>query len=499
MRKKKVFALAIAAGLLIACGTTQTSDQGDEDAAETENGDFVTVFPKTDDSLVGDTMPFYDNGKMYIFYLADQRDGKTGYHPWALFTTEDYCTYEDKGIVIPYGESATDQDIALGTGCVMKDQQGLYHAFYTGHNDYYDPKEAIMHATSSDMLNWTKIPEDTFIANEKYSRDDFRDPYVFYVPEEQQYWMLVVTRSEGTGVIVKYVSKDLSKWEDQGIFFEDDMGYGTNMECPSLLQFNGKWYLAFSDQWPDRVVHYRIGNSINGPFLKPEKDTIDGNGFYAGRMETDGTDLYLVGWNGTKIKHDDMNDYDWAGNTVVHKLKQQEDGTLTVVANEKIIEKMNHELSETPVKMTNTIKTLDDGFELSGNQYELVQFASFADSGRVEAEISGFEGDDLFGIAFAPDIENVGALNYVFNVPENRIEFYNTEQITEGDAQSYMDYDFSGKDKIHLTMFVDDGVTCLYLDDEIALTARMYRSVGTNWQFFGVNAGVTFDNVGIYD
>lgn len=499
MRIHKVFALAIAAGLLIACGTAGTSNRGEEGGGEAENREYVTIFPKTDNSLVGDTMPFYDNGKMNIFYLADQRDGKTGYHPWALFTTEDYCNYEDMGIVIPYGESATDQDIALGTGCVMKDQNGMYHAFYTGHNDYYDPKEAIMHATSSDMLNWTKIPEDTFIANEKYSRDDFRDPYVFYVPEEQQYWMLVVTRSEGTGVIVKYVSKDLSKWEDQGVFFEDDLGFGTNMECPSLLQFNGKWYLAFSDQWPDRVVHYRIGSSINGPFLKPEQDTIDGNGFYAGRMETDGTDLYLVGWNGTKIKHDDANDYDWAGNTVIHKLRQKEDGTLAVVANDKVVEKMNHELSKTPVKMTNTIKPLDNGFELSGNQYELVQFPAFYDSGRVEVEISGFEGDDLFGIAFAPDIENVSALNYVFNVPENRIEFYNTEQITEGYAESYMDYDFSGKDSIHVTMLVDDGVTCLYLDDEIALTARMYRSVGTNWQFFGVNAGVTFDNVGIYD
>ena len=88
-------------------------------------------------------------------------------------------------------------------------------------------------------------------------------------------------------------------------------------------------------------MHHRIGSSINGPFLKPEQDTIDGNGFYAGRMETDGTDLYLVGWNGTKIKHDDANDYDWAGNTVVHKLRQKEDGTLAVVANDKVVEKMN--------------------------------------------------------------------------------------------------------------------------------------------------------------
>ena len=496
--KKRAIALLMAVLLIAGCGGA-SSDNGNGGDPDTEHHGEVVVFPKTELALVGDTMPFFDNGKMNIFYLADQRDGKVGYHPWALLRTEDYCTYEDMGVVLPYADDATDQDIALGTGCVIKDQQGQYHAFYTGHNDFYEPKEAIMHATSSDMLNWTKVPADTFFANEKYAKNDFRDPYVFYVPEESQYWMLVVTRSEGSGVIAKYVSKDLSKWDDDGIFFEDDLGYGTNMECPTLLQFNGKWYLSFSDQWPDRVVHYRIADSVHGPFVKPEKDTIDGSGFYAGRMETDGTDLFCIGWNGTKIGHDDENDYDWAGNMVIHKLQQNADGTLVPIVNPSVTEGMSHALPETPVLMTDTIKTLDDGYQLAGDKYELVQFSAFKDSGRIEADISGYESDDLFGIAFAPDIDGVGALNYVFNIPENKIEYYNTERLMDGYAQSYMDFDFSGRDSVHMTLFVDDGVTCLYLDDEVALSARMYRSSGTKWQFFGVNSGVTFDNIGIYD
>lgn len=76
-----------------------------------------------------------------------------------------------------------------------------------------------MHATSQDMANWTKIPEDTFFAGEGFAQDDFRDPYVFYVEEEGCYWMLVSTRNESTGVIVKYTSDDLSKWTEEGVFF----------------------------------------------------------------------------------------------------------------------------------------------------------------------------------------------------------------------------------------------------------------------------------------
>ena len=497
---KRYAALLLAAAMIAAGGCSGgDSGSGSSGSSDPEDRDYVDVFPQTENALVGDTMPFFDNGVMNVFYLADQRDGKTGYHPWALYRTEDYCTYEDAGIVIPYAESATEQDIALGTGCVIKDQDGLYHAFYTGHNDYYAPKEAVMHATSSDMLNWTKIPADTFIAGEKYSTEDFRDPYVLYVPEEQLWWMLVVTRSEGIGVIVKYTSKDLSKWDDAGIFFEDDMGFGTNMECPTLIQFGGKWYLSFSDQWPDRVVHYRISDSIGGPFTKPEHDTIDGNGFYAGRLETDGTNLYFVGWNGTKFGHDDANDYDWAGNMVVHQLEQHPDGSLTPVVNEKIVEKMNHKLPDEPVRLTNTVKKQNDNYQFAGDQYEIVQFESFYDSGRIDAKFTGFDGDDKFGIAFAPDYENVGGLNYMFNIAENKIEFYNSDELIEGYAQSYMDYDFSGKDTLDVTVLVDGGVACLYLDDEVALTARMYRSQGTNWQFYGINSGITVSDVAIYD
>ena len=505
MKRLAVLTLVAALCLLSACGQGASAPDtsvpvGEEapasEAAEAAEG--ISVFPKSEDCFVGDTMPYYEDGTMNIFYLADQRDGKTGYHPWALMRTQDYCNYEDMGVVIPYGETTKDQDIALGTGCVIKDQQGLYHAFYTGHNDHFAPKEAIMHATSSDMLNWTKIPEDTFLAGDNYSQDDFRDPYVFYVEEDQCYWMLVVTRSKDTGVIVRYTSTDLSKWKDEGIFFEDDMGYGTNMECPSLLKYKDKWYLAFSDQWPDRVVHYRVSESVKGPFQRLEKDTVGGNGFYAGRLETDGEKLYVVGWNGTKVGHQDENNYDWAGNAVIHQLEQNPDGSLKPVVNERVKEALSHELPLSPVAMTETVESLENGYQFSGKDYELVQFDTFDNAARVEADITGFDGEGLFGVSFAPDIENVGALNYVFNPKENQIQFYNTPELFDADPESYMDFDFSKTDTIHMTLLLSDGVASVYVNDELALSARVYRSQGTNWEFYAAKSGVRLENVHIY-
>lgn len=492
MRKTVCILLVL---MLLLCGCGGPGDTTEPQTASEYPE--IPVFPKSD-AFVGDTMPFYEGGKMNIFYLADQRDGKTGYHPWGLLRTEDYCSYEDMGIVLPYGNDAKDQDIALGTGCVIKDQNGGYHAFYTGHNDFYSPKEAIMHATSPDMLNWTKIPEDTFIAGPDYSLDDFRDPYVFYVEEEQCWWMLVVTRAGGTGVIARYTSRDLSKWEDQGVFFTDDMGYGTNMECPTLLKFGGFWYLSFSDQWPDRVVHYRIGDSIHGPFKAPEKDTVDSNGFYAGRLETDGEHLYLVGWNGTKVGHEDPNDYDWAGNAVIHQLKQEADGTLRPIPNEQVMEKLSHAQPLNPLRITETVKADKGSYQMAGDRYELVQFDTLDQSTRIDAVISGYGPEARFGLAFAPDVDNVGSMSYVFNVAENRVEFYNQQNLVEEEPQSAMDFDFSKGEPLRVTVFAADGVASLYLNDQLALTARMYRAQGTRWQIFSMNSPVTWESIGIY-
>ena len=70
--------------------------------------------------------------------------------------------------------------------------------------------------------------------------------------------------------------------------------------------------MSFSDQWPDRVTHYRIASDSKGEFIIPQKDHFDGNGFYAGRMEKDLEHLYIFGWTLTKVMYSDSENYDWA-------------------------------------------------------------------------------------------------------------------------------------------------------------------------------------------
>ena len=297
---------------------------------------------------------------------------------------------------------------------------------------------------------------------------------------------------------MKYTSKDLSKWEDGGVFFENDMGTDSNMECPTLLEFNGKWYLSFSDQWPNRQVHYRIADRVDGPFEKPEQDIFDSDGFYAGRMETDGENLYVVGWNGTKKGHTDTNDYDWGGNMVTHLLKQHKDGTLTPVSNPDVEEAMSDEITLVPEKMTETVEESDGTLTFSGKEYEYAGFKKLKGSYFLKTTIEDYSAEGKFGFAFNTDQESVGRLNLVFNPAENKIEFHNSSNVMEDDAQSVVDYDFSSGDPIEIKMYISNGVVSMYVNDQVAMTARMYMSQGMEWGMFSAKSKVTFTDTEMF-
>ena len=484
--------------VLAGCGGKHydDNDKGNEIASS------VTLFPTPDDVFVGDPMPYFDGEKMNIFFLEDQRNGKQGYHPWSRYTTTDFTNYEYTGVVIPYAEDIVEQDIALGTGSVIQDEDGIYHAFYTGHNDTYSPKEAIMHATSSDLQNWEKLKDDIFYADEEYSSDDFRDPYVLYNEQEGKYWMLITTRKADMGVIALYTSIDLIYWSNEGVLFENDMGSDSNLECPTLLEWNGYWYLSFSDQWPDRVVHVRKSNSPYGPFETARDDTLDyfdSNGFYAGRLEKDEDNLYFIGWNATKDGHSDANNYNWAGNLVVHQMLQKEDGYLKMVPVRNIDNSINKKQQISVLYRSSGIKKKKEKLMFSGADYEITTFSGLDGNTKITGKIELVEKSGIIGFAFGVGSDKLAPLNFIIDTTKNYLGFFNqyTDKIATQEAQSRIDYDFTGTEEITFKILLGNTVACLYINDELALTARMYGANKAEWGIFGMNSEVILKDIAI--
>jgi beta-fructofuranosidase len=191
-----------------------------------------------------------------------------------------------------------------------------------------------MHAVSDDLLNWQKIPADTFYAPEGlYEPHDWRDPFVFFEPESQRYWMLLAARSttglaRRRGCIALCTSKDLTTWCPEQPFWAPHL-YITH-ECPDLFRIGDWWYLVYSEFSERFTTRYRMSRQLSGPWIASAEDALDGRAYYAAKTAGDDGHRYAFGWIATRMGEADGGDWQWAGQLAVHEIVQQPDGALTV-------------------------------------------------------------------------------------------------------------------------------------------------------------------------
>lgn len=293
------------------------------------------VFAKPVDAWVGDVIPFAHQDRAELYYLHDLRDPARPGMAWHLYETSDFATFTYAGEAMPQG-GADSPDLNVYTGSVVE-ADGVLHAFYTGFNAEFhetgcSARQLVMHATrDAGRSQWVKHAEHTFGSPAGYEPLDFRDPYV-YRPEPADPWhMLVIARrAEGAdrrrGVILDYASDDLAQWSFQGEFWAPNRYVA--IECPEVFRFDDRWYLVYSEFSDSFATRYRVGPTAHGPWSVPELDTVDGRAFYAAKsLELRGK-RYFAGWIPTKSGETDDGAWEWAGSLAVHEARALPDGTL---------------------------------------------------------------------------------------------------------------------------------------------------------------------------
>lgn len=449
---------------------------------ETLNNQKITTvndfFPRVTGSFVGDPMPVYDNGEFQIFYLNDVRGGSDlGVHAIHLLSSKNLYTYKNHSEVIPYVNDLTDPELLLGTGSMLK-VGDTWHAWYTAHNSNVFPVESIMHATSKDRLNWVKHPQDTILPGDNYRGNDFRDPHVVWIEERKEYWMLVTTRTKGRGVIARYSSKDLRNWEDRGVFFDNDtITSNSNLECPTLVFFSGRWYLSFSDQWPLRLTQYRVADTPEGPWRKLDKHFVDGSGFYAGKLAMKDNRLFVFGWIPTKAGSRDTGNIDWAGNLVAHELKADEEGRLNSV--------IPQELKTTIDADPNPIQSLDHVKQIKTvTQFGVLQstiYPPLPKRAEMTAIVDVPSAGMIMSFGLAADNVSDAELNIVFNKNKGKVFFFDSPlaKINSSNAESWIDIPLG--DQIELRVLIQDSIAVFYINNEAAFSTRMYAMPNKPW------------------
>lgn len=501
MKKLSLLTLLLSTTLLIGCGNNSSNDKKQE-PKDTQEG--MSIFPKHSrgSGCVGDPMPYYENGKMYVYYLEDARNyGGGGYHPISLLETSDFTHYEDKGIMLDFVDDRYNIEFALATGSVVKDKSNKYHFFYGGYNDNLSftglpYAQTILHATSDDLYTWKKDPsfnEKGYIIGEA---NDFRDPYVFYMEEYSQYWMLVTSRVGGTASVLKYTSPDLLNWTKEGSFFTS--GKYNNMECSSLIRWNGYWYYSFSENGNHGYTKFLAKKNLSDSEWI-DIPTLDG--FYAGRPVI-GQDnrLFLYGWCPTKGLYDSVKP-DWAGNLTMIELTQQANSPKlnTILAKE-----IKNSLA-TPVtynelltgKPTDTV-SLEKTSYIGAKAFEKIKEDRIT---RISFDFNASEKAGRTGITFASVSNNqLGSIAFDFNFQRNQFLFYNACMNNEFNTVEYfVDFTFEANHDYHVDIVSEDGVTALFLDNQVSLVMRTASIKRNNWSFYAQNNAVTYKGISFYE
>ena len=183
---------------------------------------------------------------------------------------------------------------------------------------------------------------------------------------------------------------------------------------------------------------------------------------------------------------------------VTHFLVQNEDGTLSPVLNPEVEALLSNEIETTPVKMAESASFEDGNISFAGDKYEMAGFKELSGSYLFRTTIRDFDKDGMFGFCFNTNEESVGRLNIIFDGANGRIDFYNGSNIMERTAQSYVPYDIADKEELDVSMLIADGVVSMYVNDEIAFTARMYLSQASDFGVFSVGSKARFENIRIF-
>ena len=320
----------------------------------------MAIYHKPETGVCADFIPFYENGKYYLFYLLNSLDWFSPFEtwskgvPWCLWETEDFVNFEDKGVILPKG-SRVDHYLFNFTGSVIK-KDDTYHIFYTGHNplmtDKFGYVECILHATSKDLHNWER--DELFISTytEGYSKYDWRDPYVFWNDEFNEYWMLTCSIRDTqkpfaySGITGLLTSPDLNEWTVQEPIFEPNFSH--SHECPDMFRIGDWWYLVYSDTINSHT-RYAMSKSSKGPWIIPKNDFFDGETFYAAKTAGDGNKRYIFGWLRERWEEfhrvrGNLAGYGWGGKLAVYEIVQNNDGTLSTKIPDSICQAFTKEL-----------------------------------------------------------------------------------------------------------------------------------------------------------
>jgi beta-fructofuranosidase len=255
--------------------------------------------------------PIQVDGVYHLFYQANPVGWTWGTMVWGHASSRDLVRWKRHPVALAPGDSGPDAD-GCWSGCT-REVNGRPAIYYTGTRGGDGQRvESVCRAWGSDdLLAWTKDPGNPLVKGPPPELDGgfHRDPFLW---RDDGGWHLLLgsgtTSGERHGRVLRYDSADASTWSYGGIFFEaprrlDGLDLGQHWECPQLVVDGDTALVLVSCQTPglDQPLMYPVwftGAIRDGRFQGQLGGLVDdGDVLYAPAVCTDQSGRVLLwGW-----------------------------------------------------------------------------------------------------------------------------------------------------------------------------------------------------------
>ena len=448
---------------------------------------------------VGDPIPFFWKGEYHLFYLKPR--GPLGdRYPWSHAVSTDLIHWEELPDALTPGEHGAPDSGGCWTGSVIA-AEGKFHIFYTGWNPGHPTPQTICHATSEDLVSWTKDRGNPLLGPDAslYATADWRDPFVFWNAEEQCYWMLITAKlaerkgRRAQGCLAVAQSADLSFWQVCPPLWLFNRPHPP--ECPDLFRKDGRWALVFSDLW----TTHRTADNLLGPWRRSEEPELDDCGFYAAKTFHAGERNLLVGWVASHQGGGDGGGRLWGGAlSLPRELRLDEQGAMCVSPAAEVMGKLAPlarprladlcpAMGEWQAKGTQATALADEGDCLA-------VLGEMPDDYAVELNLRLSKGARAGIVA---RLSEGGDKGYMVTLDHSRgrLAFSRWENWREGRPLYERPLHIAAGRAHHCCVFVEGTVLEAFVDGRTALSARIYDFAGGGLGLYATGGRATFSKL----
>ncbi|HML47884.1 MAG TPA: glycoside hydrolase family 32 protein [Clostridia bacterium] len=407
--------------------------------------------------------PLFYRGHYHLFYQHNPAGDRWGTIHWGHAVSCDLLRWTHWPLALAPDPAA--QELHCYSGCAVLDGDTpalLYTSVGEGARDARTGSDQRVAFSHDGMRSFVRHPEPA-LTQALHDRPvtEWRDPFAW---READGWYLVVGGSrDGHGVVLRYRSDDLIRWECLGILHEDPSV--PSCECPNLLTFGGRKLLLYSPY--GQAVYHTGVIGPDGRLAVERSGVIDHSGplgYYAPTtlINHPSGDLIQWGWITENARGGfPIEGYNGAL-SLPRKLWLDADGTLR----QRPAEAMEA-LRQAPE--THAGLRLNGAFDLKtrGRAYVLLLKADLSEEDDFTVELLATpDGQERTLVRIDWPNRHVSLIKEHVSLDERPNRQTQTAPLREGDR------------KLELAVYVDHSILEIFVNDREAVTGRVYPTRG---------------------